>query len=78
MDNPHYCETGWSLWHKLAETFCNLETGEDYPPEMFGEMEEKGKACDSALQEHLQACVQCSTEEYRFKKKRAAPVQGLD
>ncbi len=69
MANPHYCSTGWSLYQKVADTFVNFETGEEYPPEKFDK--EKHAVSEAKLDEHLQTCPQCSIEEARFKKKRA-------
>jgi len=68
MDHPHYCSTGWCLYHKLAATHMNFETKEMYSPEMFDK--DKHGACLAELDEHLHTCVQCSIEESRFEKKR--------
>ena len=70
---PHYCSTGWSLYDKLAETFMNFETGEQYSAGKFAE--EEHAACLARLDEHFKTCVQCSIEESRFEKKRATPVR---
>jgi hypothetical protein len=67
---PHYCSTGWSLYHKLAETFMNFETGEQYSGEMFDH--EKHTACVAKLGEHFQTCAQCYLADL---KKPPAPVR---
>lgn len=73
MDNPHYCSAGWSFYHKLADTFMNFETNEQYSPEMFDEMEYDSRY--AKLREHFQTCPQCSLEEARSEKKRPTPVR---
>jgi hypothetical protein len=73
---PHYCPTGWSLYHELANTYMNIETGEEYSAEILNsaEMFEKHAACLDKLDEHFKACPQCSLEDARDGKKRATSV----
>jgi hypothetical protein len=69
MDNPHYCSTGWSLYHQLAEAHMNYGK---VPGEIF---KRDLAAAQSRLGEHMKACAQGSIEEFRFEKKRATSVR---
>ena len=69
-----YCPIALGLYDKLADSFMNLETGEDWPTEMLEEKEKAGLQARHDLGEHLETCVQCSMEEFRIHKKPAASV----
>jgi hypothetical protein len=74
MGNPHYCSIGWSLYHELANTYMNIETGEEYSAEIqySAEMFEKHTACLAKLDEHFKTCAQCYLADV---KKPPAPVR---
>lgn len=69
-----YCSTGQNLYYELAMTYMNVDTGEEYPPEMFDEKKHEHAACLFKLDAHFQTCVQCSLAEYGPEKKPATSV----
>jgi len=76
MSFTDYCSTGQNLYHKLAETFMNFETGEQYDtPEKLDH--EKHAACIAGLDEHFKTCAQCSLADSEFDNMRARSAKKL-
>jgi hypothetical protein len=78
MSFTDYCSTGQSLYHKLAMTFMNVETGEEYSEEYLREtFHKKHPACIAELDEHVQTCAQCSLADAELDNLRARSVKKL-
>lgn len=71
--NHHYCPTGWSLYHELAMTYMNVETGEEYSEDYFrATFVKEHAACIAKLDEHFKNCAQCSLADV---KRPPTPVR---
>jgi hypothetical protein len=78
MSFTDYCSTGQSLYHKLAMTFMNVETGEEYSEEYLREtFDKEHPAAVARLEEHIKTCAQCSLSDSEFDNMRARSAKKL-